>query len=327
MTARGQASCRRRRPPLSVTVPLVILLVMMAGCAASGPEAPAAGHGVEGREEVAGDDGFPIVWVDEGGRTITIPRPPQRIIALGAGHVETLFALGLGHRLVGIDALADYPPQVAGIPRVGDTWEPDLARMLELEPDLFLATRGAEDIAQQMNRQGIPAVIAEPATFTEVLDHIAHLGRITGAGEEAQRLAADMHARYEAVVAATAALPPVSVFVEVWPDPLLTAGPGSLLHDLIMAAGGVNVAHDSRTPWPQVDLAAVVRRDPQVVIVLGRESLAELTENRRTGWSGIRAVQEGRLYHIDEDVLTRAGPRLVEGLESLARALHPEVIP
>lgn len=310
---------RRGFRPITAAV-LVLIMAVLAAC---GPAGGPSGGSDAGAADPPGPS-FPMVIEDDAGRTVTIPEEPERIIALAPSHTEVLFAIGAGDKIVGVDSFSDYPAEAADLPDVGGVLDPNLELMVELEPDLFLSISGAEEIANSLAERGIPALIIQPETFEEVLDSIMLTGSIAGVPEAAAQLVASMEARVAAVEEAVAGADEVRVFYEVWHDPLMTVGPGGFIDDLIALAGGKNVGGELPSAWSEISLETVVAADPEIIITTFVESRDQLLAGERPGWSGMAAVKAGRVMVIDEDLISRTGPRLVDGLEELARAIHPD---
>lgn len=331
---------RLRRPQAARWTLLILSLagLLLAACAASGsapadsgssapgaaPSAPAADAA---RDQPAA---FPLTLTDDAGRQVTIERRPERIVSLAPSNTEILFAVGAGERVVGVDTFSDHPGEVASLPRLGGLTDTNFEKIVELAPDLILTIGGTDEQVARLEELGITVLVIQPETFEDVLDRIRLIGRVVGEEQAAADLLAEMGARVDAVRRAVGDVPEAErprVFYEVWHDPLMTVGPGGFIHDVIALAGGVNVFADADNPWPVVSLEAVVARDPQVIITTFQDSYDQLLARSRPGWDGISAVQQGRVYRIDQNLISRPGPRLVDALEQVARFLYPELLP
>ncbi len=269
---------------------------------------------------------FPVTIVDGVGNQVTLESEPERIVSLAPGHTETLYALGLGDRVVGVTTYCNYPAEAAEKTQVGEFAEIDLEVVVGLDPDLVLAsTLQMVDVVPALQDHGIAVVVATPESVLEVLTTIDLIGQITGRQGTAQALVAALTERIEAVQQAVQDAPRPTVFWELGAE-LYTVGPGSFVDDLITMAGGENVAADADSPWPQLSVEAIILKDPQV-IVLADHNYGETAEmlKERPGWAEIDAVKQGRVIEItNDDIVSRPGPRVVEGLEFLAQALHPD---
>jgi iron complex transport system substrate-binding protein len=271
---------------------------------------------------------YPLTITDDAGRQVTFEQAPQRIISIAPSNTEILYALGLDDRVVGLDAFSNFPPEVAEKPRVGDYLEPDLERVAAADPDLILATEFHVDtVLPELETLGLPTVVLEPANLDEVFASIMQVGAIVGEPAHAAALVCALQERADAVVAAVAGAPRTSVFFELDPG-LYTVGPGTFIADIIERAGGDNIAADAAEMWPQLSAEAVVSANPDVIL-LADEAGGVTPEQvaARSGWEDIAAVAQGRVIVIDPDLVARPGPRVVDGLEAVAAALHPDRFP
>ena len=310
----------------------LIAVLMMAACSTPEPT-PTALPPTEMPEPTTvpptptADSPFPLTVTDGVGNTVTIEGEPERIISLAPSHTETLYALGLGDRVVGVTEFCNYPPEAAENPTVGGFSGVDLEQVVGLDPDLVLAsTLHMGDVVPALQEHGIVVFVDAPQSVLDVLETTSAIGEITGRGEAAEALVGAMQKRIDDVVAIVENAPRPTVFWELGAE-LYTVGPGSFINDLISMAGGENVAADADSPWPQLTVEAIVLKDPQVV-VLADHNYGETAEMlmERPGWAEISAVKEGRVIEItDDDIVSRPGPRLVDGLEFLVRELHPDL--
>ncbi len=274
-----------------------------------------------------------LTVVDDAGRSVILDGPPKRIMALAPSNTEILFALGAEDRVVAVDQWSDYPPAAKAKPRISPL-NPSLEQIVRLRPDLILSTHGGAEPLLPLEQQGIRVLILAPRTLEGVYQNILLIGRIVDAGGRAEWLVRAMRQRVAVVTARVQDAPRPRVFVELdGTDPTrpFTAGPGSFIDVLIRLAGGANVAAPSRTAWPQFSLEELLRADPDLII-LG-DALVPISPQtpemvaRRPRWNLLRAVRRGAIYPIETEVVSRPGPRIVEGLELLARLFHPERFP
>ena len=274
----------------------------------------------------------PYELTDGLGREISLPSSVERIISLAPSNTEMLFAIGAGSQVVGRDDVSDYPARAAEVASIGSTFgELNTEAILALEPDLVLAADiTAPEQLQSLEALGLTTfVVPNPTDFAGLYDNLLTIGEITGHLDEAAELAGELRSRMEAVAALAVELDPTKVFYEIDgsdPNAPWTTGSSTFQDLLIELAGGVNVAAGIEG-WGQIDLEELVIQDPEVIvfatgpfIITTSQSLAE-----RPGWGGIAAVQSGRVVSIDTNWIDRPGPRLIDGLEALAHALHPEL--
>jgi iron complex transport system substrate-binding protein len=307
-----------------VSVTVIALVIGLAGCGCPAPVTPTVEPTLQ---STAKPTPMPVTVEDDVGNIITLGVAPARIISLAPSHTETLYALGLGDRVVGVTEYCNYPPEAAEKPPVGSFATIDLEQVVGLEPDLVLATtmHMAETVPALQDR-GVTVFVIDPQSVSDVLDAIGRIGQITGSEEAAEALIADMQARVDAVQEKIKDAPRPKVFWELGAE-LYTVGPNTFIDDLITLAGGENVAADADTSWPQLSVEAILLKDPDVIVLADHNygQTAEMVKER-PGWEDIRAVQEGNIIEItDDDIVSRPGPRLAEGVEFLAQALHPDL--
>jgi len=264
------------------------------------------------------------------GRQDFASRPPQRLISLAPSITEILYFLDLGDRVVGVTSYCNYPPEVKEKPRVGTYWEYNLEAILALKPDLALvmADQGeGESSLAGLRHWGIPVYLAQADTLPQLFQTIQEIARLTGREEVARRRLPELEARVQRVEAKVRGLPQPRVFLQIDEEPLITAGRRAVHHDLIQRAGGINIAGFLEPRYPIFSLEEVLKAQPEVILftgMVGAKALpARLGFWRR--WPMLPAVAAGRLYWVDPDLIDRPGPRLVDGLELLARLFHPEM--
>lgn len=267
-----------------------------------------------------------LILTDSRGQKVKVPGEVKRIISLAPSNTEILFALGLGDRVVGVTEFCDYPPEAAEKPKVGGFADVDTEKVVELEPDLILAANiHIAEAVPALEKLGLTVVVVSPADVPAVLEGIKLVGRIIGQEKEAEALTAEMQERVDAVAKAVEGREKPRVFWEVDSE-LWTAGPGSFINDLIVRAGGKNIAAEADSPWVQLNSEAIIAADPEVIF-LADHPFGETAETvtARPGWDEISAVVNDRIVEIeDTDIFSRPGPRVVDALEMAAKALHPD---
>lgn len=276
-------------------------------------------------------DAASLTVVDDAGRSVRLDGSPKRIMTLTPGNTEILFALGAEDRIVAVDQWSDFPPAATAKPRVAP-FHLSLEQIVSFRPDLILSTYGSADPLLPLERHGISVMIFAPRTFDDIYRNILVIGRLVDAEAQAASLVRAMRQRVATVVAQGRDTPRPKVFIELDgsdPSRPFTPGAGSFIDALIRLAGGINVAAHSRTAWPQFSLEELIRADPDLIILLSdagapmNPHTPELVA-QRPGWHHLRAVRQGAIAVIDSNVISRPGPRIVEGLERLARLLHPD---
>ncbi len=275
-----------------------------------------------------------IVIIDQSGREVVLSGSPQRIISLSPSNTEVLFALGLEDRLVGVTEYCNYPPEAQEKAIIGGFATPSIEKIIELEPDLVLAsTIHEEDLLPLFDEVGITVMVVESSTLVELFTTMSLVAEVSGVTAAGEALIASMQERINAVEAVVATVPPAGrtlVYYEVYSDPLMSAGQGAFINEIIQLAGGVNIFNDITDNYPEVSAEVVVERQPEVILFPDYHGTADLvleTMTGRPGWESVPAVINGRVYAISDDAFARPGPRVVEAVEEAAVLFYPELFP
>lgn len=326
---------------LRKTLILILLFAFaLAGCGpASTPtetpapaptDIPAAEAPTEIPDEVIEDE-TDLTFVDDAGRVVVLDGIPQRIVSLAPSNTEILFAIGAGDRVVGRDEFSDYPEEAASIPSIGGSMgEFSVEAIVALEPDLVLAAEiNTPELIHQLEDLGVTVYyLRNPTTLEEMYTNLENVAKLTG--NDVSELVESLKARVAAVDEKIAPLSyRPNVFYEIDatdPNKPWTYGPGTFGDLLIDRAGGFNIGNLAFDPYPQLSLEQIVVANP-TIIILGDAMWGVTVESvkGRAGWEAIAAVQDGNIFPIDDNLISRPGPRLVDGLEALARILHPGV--
>ena len=271
------------------------------------------------------------VYTDDIGRTVQINGIPQRIISLSPSNTEMVYALGLQDKLVGVTSYDNYPPDARNKTIVSDYSTVDLEKIVNAKPDLVLADSiHKNDTIPALENLGITVYTMTPNNIDGIFNEIKVIGQITGKTKEADNLVSNLKTRIQAVADKTAKLTdaekPRVLFV-TWYDPIWTAGSDTMIQYLIDEAGGTNIASDLNG-YAIITLESVIQRNPQVILVMSgtgtqNESLDYIMSNEQ--FQSTDAVKNGRVYEIDADIFGRTTPRIVDGLETLAKLIHPEL--
>ena len=267
------------------------------------------------------------------GRTVTLPLPPTRIVSLVPSVTEIVFSLGAEERLVGRTDFCDYPAAVRGKPSVGGMVNPNLETLVALKPDLVVATDegNREETFRQLERLRIPIYLVHANRVAETVDLIARVGELTGRQADVARLTGEMQRRIDAVRRAVAPFPRPRVLYVLWPEPLIVPGRASMLTELIEIAGGTSITAGDGDAYPRFSLEAAVARAPEVIILAdhstGASTAGRASPEKWQRLASVPAIRAGRLHSADLSILHRYGPRVPDGLETLARMIHPEAFP
>ena len=333
---------RARRADLLLRLLIVPLLAVLAACGSSAvvPTAPpgatsSAAPPATATPEVPTDTPaptFPLTITDDEGTTVEIPAEPRKIVSLTPAATETLFALGAGNRVIAkVEDIAAYPPEADGLPVVATFQGVDVEQIVSLEADLVIAGGGNPSFTplsaiEQLRRVGIPVVVLYAHNVEEALAGIRLVGLATGTSPVADHLAAAMAIEMAELGAATAVLDHPKVFYEIdGSSKIYTVPADSLYAEMLILAGADPITTDDSY---EISLEELVAADPEVIL-LGDDADYTTAADvaARPGWGDITAVRNGAVIPIADYVLvTRPGPRLVEGLRALIEALHPEVL-
>ncbi|HZJ58050.1 MAG TPA: ABC transporter substrate-binding protein [Clostridia bacterium] len=338
----------------ALLIVMIMLVSWAVGCVA--PKTP-NGHGDEDREDAIGqedtdginDEGedkadangedepeddltqdqeglFPLEVVDSLGRSITIEKMPEKVISLAPNATETLFALGIGDRVIGVSQQCDYPEEAQTKDKMGDFWEPNIELIVEANPDiLFVGNAAPEEFLDKMDESGITVLALEGFDLEGTYGSIIDTGRAMGASQEAETLvksmkdkAADIRQKVD-----SAEEPQVYFVISYGEYGDFTAGGKSFIDELITMAGGKNIAGDTEEEWPQYSMEKLVEKDPEIVFSTMQAQPDGIADT--PGYKELTAIKEGRLIVLDDNLINRAGPRLIEGLEDLAKGMHPDL--
>jgi iron complex transport system substrate-binding protein len=271
---------------------------------------------------------------DQLGRTVVLPKTPQRIISMAPSNTEILYALGLGDKVVAVTDFDDYPAEAKGKPSIGGFSEPDFEKIISLSPDLIVAANLQwKDVITALEEKGVPVLVIDPKTIDQLLDGITLVGKATGATDKAAEVVKGLRQRVDAVSRQTANLSAADrprVLYIVWHDPLMVAGKGTLHDELIRVAGGANVAA-GLNDYAQTNAEFMIDANPQVILVgIGMgEGLDAPFQYARDGTdlasTDARRASPPRVYSVDSNLADRPGPRAIDALEQFARLIHPEL--
>ena len=276
----------------------------------------------------------PITITDGLGKTITLEAPAQRIISLAPSNTEILFSVGAGAQVVGRDSFSDHPAEALNIADIGGGFgELDTETILALDADLVLAASlTAPEQIQALEKLGLTVfTLGNPVALEEMYENLRVVARLTGHEAETESLITDLTARVAVVEEKLAGVETKPlVFYEIDgtdPNAPWTSGPGSFIDTLITMAGGQNLGSILDGPWAQISIEELIAQNPEIIL-LGDAKWGGVTPEdvaARAGWDALAAVQDGKVYPFDDDLVSRPGARLVDGLETLAKFLHPEL--
>jgi iron complex transport system substrate-binding protein len=273
-----------------------------------------------------------LTYTDGLGRTLTFSGPAQRVVSLAASNTEILYAVGAGAQVVGRDEASNYPEAAASVPTVGGWGGFSNEAIVALKPDLVLAGGiTSPELVASLEQLGLTVyLLPNPTTLEELFTNLETVGALTGHDADAATLVASLKARVAAVDAKVATVTSrPTVFYEfdaTDPTKPYTYGPGTFGDLLIQRAGGTNIGAQLPDPWAQISLEQLVVANPEMLL-LGDAAYGETPEkvSARPGWETLSAIKTGKVFPFNDDLVSRPGPRLVDGLEALAKLLHPEL--
>ncbi|MEW6721087.1 MAG: cobalamin-binding protein [Thermodesulfobacteriota bacterium] len=288
---------------------LSALLFLLAACAIR----PASAAG-----------GYPLERIDDRGVAVRLAAPPRRIVSLAPSLTEIVFLLGRGDALAGVTRYCNHPPEAASVPRIGGVTDPDVERIVALSPDLVLCTTDGNprQKVEALEEMGIPCFAIGPQEISGVIGAIGRLGELLGVPEKGRAAAASLRGRVERIRAAAgkgAGSAPRALFV-VATTPLIVAGGGTFMDELLRLAGAENAARRFAGRYPRLSVEDIVAARPDAVFVAGMAGVERLPLEV-TRWKEVPAFRDGAVFVLDGDIVTRPGPRLVDALEKVAEAL------
>jgi iron complex transport system substrate-binding protein len=267
-------------------------------------------------------------FTDEVGREVIVPFPPKKIVSLAPNVTEILFSLGLDQEIVGVSIHCNFPEKVKNKVRVGSYISLDFEKIVSLKPDLIIATGAGNtrDMVERLERLGFPTYVIFPKNVEDVIRNVGHLSNLVDRENEGAEIIKEMKRRRERVVKLTLGLPSPRVFLQIGEAPIVTVGKNSFADDLIRLAGGENVAENEKEMYPRFGMEEILKRAPEIILISSMNPKANYQKvlQEWSRWKTIPAVRNGRIHLLDSDLIDRPSPRIIEGLEEIARFLHPE---
>jgi iron complex transport system substrate-binding protein len=266
------------------------------------------------------------VITDDSGQSISLPTKVDRIVSLAPNLTEIVFAVGGGAYLVGRTSYCDFPAEAKTVTEVGNTLQPSLEKIIALKPQVVLISTASqlEVFSKQLQDHNIAVFVTDPHDLEGVFRSIEKVGEILGQTQKAQQLLDSLRQRVTTVEQKVKNSTPVRVFYQLSAEPLYTAGKESFVNDLMRRAGAISVTADVPGAWPKYSAEAALATKPEAIILPTGGSMGDNNAAVADALKRSPAVMQGRVYKINDDHLVRPGPRAVDGLEEMARALHPE---
>lgn len=309
------------------------LALSAAGCAGKDAQTGAGKEPVKTGSEAAGTGQaaskktvYPLTVKDASGKEVTFQKAPERIVSLSPSETEVLFALGLGSKIVGVTEYCDYPEEAKSKPKVGNL-QGNPEAIIAANPDIVFAGLSLnKKTVEKLSELKMNLFTVEPKTVDQVMERILLYGKITDTQEQAEKVVAQMKAEKQKVVDAVKGLKEdrkKKVYIEFSPG--WTVGKGEFMDDLITLAGGINVASDVQG-WKQISEEKIIQSNPDVILYAKAVKDLEKTIRGRAGWDKINAMKTGAVVGLDDNLLSRPGPRVTQGLLEIAKAIYPDLV-
>jgi iron complex transport system substrate-binding protein len=265
---------------------------------------------------------------DQLGRKLVVPDDPKRIVSLAPSVTEIIFALQQEKRLKGVTQFSNYPAEASQLPRVGSYIRLDLEKIVALNPDLCIAIKegNPKESVYRLQSMKIPVYVVDPRDLETVIQTIEEIGDLLNSSKQAELLAMTMRNRLQRLkkIAAQSEKRP-RVFMQIGISPIVAIGSKTFVHDLILKAGGINVAAGS-TAYPRFSREEVLALAPEIIIItsMARQADFEKVKKDWSRWSNLPAARNQRIFLVDSDVFNRPSPRLMDGLELLVKLIHSQ---
>ena len=266
---------------------------------------------------------------DEIGRSVYITPRPQRIVSLAPGITETLYALSLDDKIVGVTTFCDWPASARKKPKIGGFINPSIEKIVSLKPDLIIATADGnkKDTVQQLERLGLPVYVISPSNIDGFLRSILNIGKITNREKNAEKLVEKFQKRLNNITAQIRHKNKPRVFFQLGLEPVFTVGRGTLINEIIERAGGINVAGLDISHYPVYSAEGIMGASPEIIIfapMVNDKNFATV----KIFWQKfgeLPAVKNNKIYPIDADLINRASPRIFDAIEIMALIFHPDI--
>src|SRR5690625_770421 len=318
---------------LSFLLILVLTAGLLIGCS-SAEDTDQSGESENKDNNTEETAGFPIEVTDALGDKVTIEEEPEKIVSAIPSNTEIAFALGLGDKIVGVSDHDNYPEEVQDIEKVGGL-ELNVEKIISLQPDLVLAHASAADAfkeaLEQLRNSDISVfVVTNAESIDETYTVIEEIGTVTGAEDEAEEIISGMKEGFAAIEEKTAAIKDEdrkSVFMESSPEPeIYTGGNNTFWQELLTIIHADNAAED-QDGWVQLDPEVIVDLNPDVILTTYGDYVDNPVDQvlNRNGWGEVTAIKEEQVFDLESDLVSRSGPRLVEGAEEMAKVVYPEL--
>ncbi|ADQ15555.1 ABC transporter substrate-binding protein [Halanaerobium hydrogeniformans] len=276
---------------------------------------------------------YPIYYEDDLGREIIIEKEVEGIISLAPGTTEIIYALGLEDKLLAVSTAASYPEEALQKATVGTIDEPNVELIISLDPDLVIAESVTKkEVVERLSELGIQVVGFNPRSIPDTIEMINDIALLTSTQARGEEITRAMKEEYKTITTLVEEKlenrERPKVFYEIWSDPLYTAGKNTFIDSMIHDAGGYNIGREASGAWPQFNIESLIAMDPDVFISSEHSSPGGVSIDKlrsRHLFREISAFQNDRLYIVDQDLVNRPSPRIIEGYKEFVSALFPEL--
>jgi len=276
---------------------------------------------------------FPVTITDSLDNEFTLEEKPTKIISLSPNMTEVLFAVGAGENVVGVTNFADYPQEATEVDIIGSITEPNIEKIITMEPDVVIASSvNKMETIERLRELNVKVAGFSANSVDMAIENIKTVSKLTGNQEKGEEIVTEMYIKIgemtNLVEDHLENNKKRKVFYEIWNDPLYTAGKNNFIDDLVNMAGGINIGRLAEGQWPQYNLEKLLIEDPEVYISTPHSADREVSKEKiknRAQYQSISAIKNDRVYVIDQDILNRASPRLVKGLALMTKAIFPEL--
>lgn len=268
---------------------------------------------------------YPYTFTDDSGVEVVLEKAPEKLVSGSPSITEVIYAVDKQDSLVGVTDNCNYPEDALNKEKIGVYGSPNLEKIIDLGADMFICNYLDDNSKKTLEDAGVKVVILESKDYKDTFTKIELIGNAIGAITETNQLLNSMREKEEFILTKLEGAETKTVFNEVWHDPLMTSGPGSFMDEMITTCKGENVAGDADTAYPQYSVELLIEKNPQVYITAddGFKTIDDI--KARTGFDQIDAIKNNQIYMLNPDIISRPGPRVVDALEIVAKAIHPEL--
>lgn len=312
---------------------LVVLMVFsFAACKNDKPNSP-----VSGNEDVQGNDNegnkqvdnkdtiYPFKFTDDSGKELVLDKAPDKVASGSPAITEMIFAIKANDKLVGVTQFCDFPEEAKRIDITGDYNGPSIEKLIEFGANMYITDHISDDQRKTLEDANIIVVVLASKNYNDVFSKILLMGQIFNKNPQADSALIIMKHRESVILNSVKGSKSKRVFYEVWHDPLMTSGHGSFIDEMIKMLGSENIAGDAESAYAEYSIEKVIEKNPQIYLTANDGMKTAEDIKARPGFDQVDAIKNEHIYFLDANIISRPGPRIVEGLEILAEAIYSEI--